>query len=497
MSDVLPQRLSYEDAAFLTFDRPEFPYNVGSVGIYEGVIPFQRYIAHVERRLDAVPRYRQRLCHAPLNIAHPAWQDDPHFEISRHVEEVTLPAPGDEAALRRVAGDFLAKPLDRNKPLWEIGLVQGLSGGRTAHIAKIHHCLVDGIAGAQLLAALLDTEPSPPEKLLGDAWSRPEALPGPLESLIDASFDQLGNFTSTAEALTLAAIDPGPATSAARSIARSLRAALPHLFRTGKMPWATRLQGPSRLAWSRLPFERVETVGHMLRGTVNDVVLTVLSGALQHYLQFHSQPIPDQAVRVLIPVNVRAEREQRSLGNRVSFMLAGLPVALRDPLERFRAIHNEIASLKDLDQAGNLDKLGGLIGRMPPAVQHRLAAELRVPNFVYDLVCTNVPGPRSPLYCLGHRMIEHYPWVPIGWRMGLGVAVMSYNAELCFSFTADRGVLKDVERLGEYVRDSFGELEDAVCDAAGPGLAAVLTGPENGAAPPERTREERAHLESN
>jgi WS/DGAT/MGAT family acyltransferase len=162
MGDMLPGRLSYEDATFLTFDRDEFPYNVGSVGMYEGVIPFDRYVAHVESRLDRVPRYRQRLLHAPLNIAHPAWHDDPDFDIERHIEEVVLPPPGDEAQLRRLAGDFLATPLDRSKPLWEIRLVQGLSGGRTAHLAKIHHCMVDGIAGAQLMGALLDVEPNPP-----------------------------------------------------------------------------------------------------------------------------------------------------------------------------------------------------------------------------------------------------------------------------------------------------------------------------------------------
>jgi WS/DGAT/MGAT family acyltransferase len=206
---------------------------------------------------------------------------------------------------------------------------------------------------------------------------------------------------------------------------------------------------------------------------VNDVVLTALSGALGRYLAFHGHQTGDVEVRVLIPVNVRGKDEQSSLGNRVSFMLAGLPVGLSDPLARFEAIHAEIASLKEIDQAGGLDRLASLLGRTPPSFQHQLAAGLRMPNFIYDFVCTNVPGPSAPLYCLGHRMIEHYPWVPIGWRMGLGVAVMSYDGELCFSLTADRGVLADLDRLAGFVGEAFDELEEAVGEGDEPGEPAV------------------------
>jgi WS/DGAT/MGAT family acyltransferase len=334
------------------------------------------------------------------------------------------------------------------------------------------------------MGALLDTEPNPPEALEATSWSPPPSLPGPAETLVDAAFDQLLALTSTAEGIVLGLMDPRSTAGNVASVARSLGAGLPHMFRIGRMPWATSLQAPSGLAWHRIPFDQVQQVRHKLRGTVNDVVLTVLSGALRRYLAFHGHRIEGEEVRVLIPVNVRTKDEQRDLGNRVSFMLAGLPVGLGDPKARFKAIHAEIASLKEIDQAGNLDRLAGLIGRTPPALQHQLGAGLRMPNFIYDFVCTNVPGPASPLYCLGHRMVEHYPWVPIGWRMGLGVAVMSYNGELCFALTADRGVLHDLDRLGEYVGEAFAEL----LAAAGaderhnePGLPTVLSAGENGA----------------
>jgi WS/DGAT/MGAT family acyltransferase len=230
-----------------------------------------------------------------------------------------------------------------------------------------------------------------------------------------------------------------------------------------------------------VPFDEVQRIRHALHGTVNDVVLTVLSGALARYLALHAAA-KDKPVRVLIPVNVRRKEEQHNLGNRVSFMLAGLPVAVPDPLARFEAIHKEIASLKEIDQAGYLDRLADLIGRSAPSFQHQLGAGLRMPNFIYDFVCTNVPGPRTPLYGLGHRMTEHYPWVPIGWRMGLGVAVMTYDQDLCFSLTADRSVLADLDRLAGFIAEAFDELREAagvgaeeVETAPGPALPALLT----------------------
>ena len=460
MVDQLPARLSYEDATFLNFDRDQFPYNVGSVGIYEGSIPFEAYLAHVERRLNLVPRYRQRLLPVPFGVAQPAWHGDPDFNIERHISQLVLGLPGDEAQLRRAAGEFFATPLDRSKPLWEIRLVHGLSRGRTAHLAKIHHCLVDGIAGVQLLGALLDTEPDPPEAPAGEPWCPPASVPGPLLRLVDGAFDQLIEQIDAAEGMARALTNPGSAIGSVRSVATSLRAALPHLFRIGKTPWATRLTTPRRLVWQTLPFDEVQRVKEALHGTVNDVVLAVLSGALRRYLTFHGDETDGVAVRVLMPVNVRGESEKRSLGNRVSFMLAGLPVGVTDPVARFRAIQAEVAKLKEIDQAGNLDRLAGLLGRTPPAFQRFLAAQLSVPNFIYDFICTNVPGPRSPLYCLGHRMVEHYPWVPIGWRMGLGVAVMSYDGRLYLSLTADRSVLADLDRLGGFIGESFDELQD-------------------------------------
>jgi WS/DGAT/MGAT family acyltransferase len=482
MSGSLPGRLSHEDAVFFNFDRDQFPYNVGSVGIYEGVIPFETYRGHVERRLDRVPRYRQRLVSVPFDLAQPGWHDDPDFDIDRHVSHVTLPPPGDEAQLRRLAGEFFATPLDRSKPLWEIRVVYGLRGDRTAHLAKIHHCLVDGVGGAQLLAALLDFEPNAPEEPRAVPWVAESPIPGFFTRLVDGAVDQLADQIATGQALTRGLMHPSSAASGAAGIVMSLLAATPHMFRRGKAPWSTRLTTPQRLAWQTLPFDNAHRVSEALQGTVNDVVLAVLSGAFRRYLALHGYETNDVVIRALIPVNVRAEAEERNLGNRVSFMLAGLPVGLEDPIARFRAIHEEIANLKEIDQAGNLDRLAGILSLItPPALLRLLGANLTIANFASDLVCTNVPGPRVPLFCMGHRMIEHYPWVPIGWRMGLGVAIMSYDQQLAVSLTADRSVLADLERLGDFIGEAFAELAEAAGVSSVPAMFAAETDAQLGA----------------
>jgi WS/DGAT/MGAT family acyltransferase len=227
-----------------------------------------------------------------------------------------------------------------------------------------------------------------------------------------------------------------------------------------------------------IPFDAAHRVKEALQGTINDVVLTVLAGALGRYLASHDEETEGVVARVLIPVNVRGAAEEQDLGNRVSFMLAGLPVGEDDPIARFRAVHGEIVHLKETDQAGGLDRLSSFIGLTPPALQRFLAARLSAPNFIYDLVCTNVPGPRMPLYCMGHRMTEHHPWVPIGWRAGLGVAVMSYNQGLYFSLTADQSVLSDLDRLAGYISEVFDELYEAAVGrerpVAAPALPAVF-----------------------
>lgn len=456
------ERFNYQDAGLVNFDRDWFPHNIGSVGIFEGTIGFDRYLAHVDERLDLVPRYRQRMIRAAFNLATPSWHDDPEFDIRHHVRLVSLPQPGDERQLRHLAGEFFAEPLDRDRPLWQILLVQGLSGGRTAQLVKAHHCLVDGVGGVQLLIALLDTTPDPTARRAGVSFIA-EPLPNAVTRFINSAFDRLDDQLDVAKSLALTAMDPASIGRWGRAVGRALGAARPHLMHTAPdTPWNTKLSGPRRLAWQDIPLGETRTICSALGGKVNDAVLTVLAGALRRYFLLHGWNTEGVVLRVVVPVNVRNDGEARALGNHVSIMLAGLPLDVADPVARFRAISGEMKSLKEADQAGGFSDLLRFFGRLPAPVQAALGRRLTAPNFLANLLCTNVRGPETPLYCLGHQMAAHYPWVLTTWRMGLSVAVMSYMDNLSFSFTGDAGVLPDLERLAEFLADDFRELSAAI-----------------------------------
>ncbi len=466
MKRELRQRLSFEDAAFLNFERPSMPMNIGSVGIYDSAIPLNLFVAHVDRRIDLQPRYRHRVVPAPLNLEHPAWMEDPDFNVGRHIAEAWLPPPGNEEQLQRLAGQFFARPLKRDKPLWEMLLVQGLHGDRTAHLVKAHHCMADGVSGVGLLAALLDLEPRPPRERRRARDPAPP-LPSSYEMLAQAWFDSVGRSLDAAEELWDAMLNPARAATRATRIARALEKAAPYfLVPAQPAPWNGPLTSPNRMAWQVLPFEEVRAVAHELGGTINDVVLTVIGGALGRYLRAGGHKTEDVIMRAAAPVNVRREEESADLGNRVSFMLVGLPVGQRDPVKRFRAIHQEVSQLKAAQQAAGVDEVGQLLKNAPPLLHFGLGSALTSPNLLTNLICTNVPGPLVPLYCMGHRMVAHYPWVPLGWRMQLSIAIMSYDRGLYFSVSGDERLKDEPCGLADALSEEFSALREMVLSPA-------------------------------
>ena len=281
----LPKRLSYGDAAFANFERAAMPMNVGSAGIYAGAIDFASFVEHVEHRINLVPRYRQRLVPVPLELAFPAWVDDPRFDIRRHVGRMHLPPPGTREQLADLAGEFFSVPLERDKPLWEIRLVDGLDDGGTAHLAKVHHCMVDGVAGVGLLAALLDFEASVTEEPRDAPWW-PGRASDALDLAIDAVFDGLIDQLRLNERVLLALADPAEAWRTARTIARAFAAAGGYFaVPAPRTPWTMKLTRPRKLGWQSVPFADARDVAKALGGTINEVVLTVLGGALGRYLE--------------------------------------------------------------------------------------------------------------------------------------------------------------------------------------------------------------------
>lgn len=461
MAARLSRRLTAQDAAFLYFDSPASPLHLGSLGIYEGEIPYEALVRHLEPRIDGMPRYRQRVAFVPLNLSHPTWEDDPDFDIRRHVRRIRPRGGVDDERLRRLAEELFSPPLDRDKPLWEVILIEGVTGGRSALLARAHHCMVDGISGMELLTALLDLSPNPPP-LPTPEPREPEPPPGPRTRLSDAFWDVLNEQVGLLTDLQLLLVDGRERRRRELLVGRALAKAARFLVQPAPpTPFNDALTPGRAIGWTDMSFADVRGIRSALGGTVNDVVLTILSGALARYLNVEGDHSAPPELRVIIPVNVRREDQYRALGNRVSFMLAALPIGLVDPVRRLQAICEQTESLKRLNQPAGIELLLASLMRMPAPAQALVGAVRGPVNSLANLVCTNVPGPMVPLYCVGHRMLEHYPLVPLGLRFGLNVAVTSYDQRLFFGVMADASQVPDADPVAAYLRESFEELRRA------------------------------------
>jgi diacylglycerol O-acyltransferase len=456
-----PDRLTGLDTAFLHLeDHSTAHMHVASVMIFEGRAPTpQELVEHVQSRLHLVPRYRQRLAYVPLDQGRPVWTDDPHFNPHYHIRHTALPRPGDEAALKRLAGRLFSQRLDRSKPLWEIWLVERMAGRRFALIAKTHHALVDGISGVDITTVLFDAAPEPVPGSHPPAprepWS-PRPLPGSAKLL--------------GEALLERTTVPGEMARGARRVVRRPLRALAQLRDGLANVGATTLAGinapaPSsplnvdigphrRYTWVDADLARFKAIKDALGGTLNDVVLAAVSLALGRWLRAHDQPTEGLMLKAMVPVSVRADVERGALGNRVAAMWAPLPVGIEDPAECYEQIRVAMDDLKHSGQAVGAQVLTNLAGFAPPTILSQ-AARLQARQRYFNLVVTNVPGPQFPLYLLGRRLRSLYPVVPLARRQALGIAVMSYNGHLGFGLLGDYDALPDLDLIAQ-------ELERAI-----------------------------------
>lgn len=475
--DRFGRRLSVQDSAFIYFERDESPLNVGSVGIYEGRIPFQRLVDHLNGRIRLIPRYRQRLMFVPFNIARPTWEDDPNFDILDHVHRVSLPSPGDDDQLTRLAGDLWASPLSRTKPLWELFLIEDLSGDRTALLAKVHHCMIDGVSGIELLMAALDVSPQPSPPQSEETAYDPGPMRGPQTRVIDALFHHVDQAVQTFADFQQSLLDPRGRLRRSSETFRDLQQLVPIFIHSApKTPFNAPLSGRRSITWSEMSFAEIRSMRSALGGTVNDIALTIVSGALQRYLELHGQPTDSLDLRVMTPVNIRREDEKGKLGNRISAMLVPLPVGISDPLERAKVVRERVEALKAANQARAVDTFFRMMDVIPVPLIATTGSGPWVSNTVMNLVCTNVPGPMIPLYCVGHRLLAHYPLVPQTWDLGIAIGITSYDQKLYFAFVADTKVVPDVKRLKEFLDQSFLELRTAA-GVTPADLPAVIGGP--------------------
>ncbi len=459
--DATPaRRLSFEDAGFLYYERPEAPLHVGSLGIYEGKISFETLVNHIGSRIHTIPRYRQRVRFVPFNLNHPVWEDDPKWDLANHMRRFRPRGSVDDRRLASIVAELFAPRLDHDHPPWDVTLIEGLTGDRTAVLCRAHHCMIDGVSGLELLVAVLDMSPiprhvAPPKK----AW-KPRPPDPALRRMSDAAWDWTAHqFRSWMEVPMMIA-DPRSGYRRASSFARAFQKAGRFLLTPPPSTPINRPVKPQRAyAWTEMPFADLRAIRAVLGGTINDVALTVLTGGLRRYLGARSGGTPAPQVRVLVPVNVRKETEQGALGNRVSFMMLGMPLAEKNPLQRFQRVRKEMADLKSVRQAEGIDIFIQLLGQIAPPLARRGAGPLATRMFTQsNLVCTNVAGPMVPLYAAGHRLLQHYPIVPVSYDLGVNVGVMSYDHKLFWGLLTNAETLPDPQRLARDIDAAFQEL---------------------------------------
>jgi diacylglycerol O-acyltransferase len=450
-----PDRLTALDSAFLHLeDHSDAHMHVASVMVFEGKAPsLQQLVEHVSNRLHLVPRYRQRLAFVPLAQGRPIWTDDPHFNPYYHIRHTALPKPADDKALKRLAGRLFSQRLDRSKPLWEIWLVQNMSAGRFALVAKTHHALVDGISGVDITTVLFDTAREPAAPTAPPSPWNAKPLPGRAKLL--------------GEALVERATVPGEMVRGARALVRAPRKALSQVKETIESVSATTLEGinapapPSpfnvdigphrRYTFLDTDLAQFKAIKDSLGGTLNDVVLASVSLALGRFLREHGHDTDDLVLKAMVPVSVRDRSQRGALGNQVAAMWAPLPVGVENPAEALQRIATAMEDLKHSGQAVGAQVLTNLAGFAPPTILSQ-AARLQPRQPFFNLVVTNVPGPQFPLFLLGRRLQVLYPVVPLAQRQALGIAVMSYDGHLGFGLLGDYDALPELEEIATDIK---------------------------------------------
>jgi WS/DGAT/MGAT family acyltransferase len=469
-------RLSSIDASFLTNESSASHMHVGAVLIFEGPPPtYEDFLEHVSSRLEVVPRYRQKLTFPPLRSGRPIWIDDPNFNLEYHVRHTALPKPGGEEQLQRLVSRLFSQQLDRSKPLWELWLVQGLERKRFALINKTHHALVDGVAGIDITTVLLDLKPVPEPAHPDEDWTpRPE--PSGVELLAKGVRDVAGAPLGLGRRIANAIQHPEPA---ARNAAHALEG-------LGEFAWALANPAPQvplnvevgphrRYAWVRSDLETFKRIKNALGGTVNDVVLTVVAGALRSWLQKRGVRTEGLELRAQVPVSIRAEDERGRLGNRIAAMRAPLPVYVADPVRRLGIVREAMDGLKASKQALGAEVISRFNDFAPPTL---LAQSARI-NFstrLFNLIVTNVPGPQIPLYVLGRELDEFFPVAFLPPHQALAIAIVSYNGEITFGLLADYDSMEDVDEIAEGTSAAIAELDEAARDSEAPSAERKRTG---------------------
>jgi WS/DGAT/MGAT family acyltransferase len=451
------------DSAFYYVERKETPMNIGALTIFEGTMDFEVLTQYVEARLEACPRYHDRIVQAPFRLGQPTWINDPDFYIGDHVKRVRLPEPGTHEQLRVLAGDLVSKTLNRSHPLWEIYCIEGLKG-KTALLFKVHHCMVDGLAAVELFTFLTDFTPdytAPTHPIIHDAPRLPDSVDLLVDSLWrDAehhlkllrklgteSFKLLGNLTEESRRLKM--------------LVGILHVINGNLRPIKKLPINGRNTGKQTLVWAEFALDDVHTIRATRRASVNDVMLTVLARAIESYTAAHGGS-EQKFVRMLVPVNVRHDEEKGEYGNRISVLPIDVPFHTSDPLEHLDAVRRYSQVMKESGLAFTMDLVLTLPSLMPSVAQKPIW-DLAPTAFALlaHTWCTNVASPPVPVYLLGHQLEHVYGFFPLNPSMGLAAVIVSYNGRITLTLVLDEGIVRDARSFEGHMKDAFRDLAKA------------------------------------
>ena len=461
------------DSMFLDVEDGTTHMHIGSCSVFEGPAPaYDDIVALVASKLPLIPRYRQKVRFVPGGFGRPVWVDDPHFNLDYHVRHSALPPAGSGTDLNTLMGRLMSQELDRHRPLWELWMIEGLPDDQWAIISKVHHCMVDGVSGTDLIASLLDTTRRP-QLPAPDDWT-PAPEPSDAMLVIDSLGQLAVNPAEQARALRTLVRTPARAATQLRETFAGLRSVGHELLPRPALSIEGAIGPHRRWAAARADLADVKAIKTAFGGTVNDVVLAVIAGAFRELLTARDEN-PDQAVvRTLVPVSTRSSGDL-ARNNQVSAMIAALPVGITDPVERLASMRQQMEDLKASNQADTAGALPVLAGLAAPAL---LAAALKLtaamgrqfPQRAITTVTTNVPGPQHPLYAAGRQMVAYLPFVPLSQGVRLGVAILSYNGAVSFGVTGDYDTVPDPERFCRSIETGIDELREAARKATRQGV---------------------------
>lgn len=459
-------RLSSTDASFLTQETSASHMHVGAILIFEGPPPsYDDLLEHVSSRLSLVPRFRQKLAFPPFETGRPFWVDDPNFNLGYHVRHSALPSPGSEDQLRNMVARVFSQQLDRTKPLWELWLVQGMKRKRFAIISKTHHALVDGISGVDIATVLFDVKPVPEPAEPDHDWvAEPE--PSGTELLTRNVEDLAATPIRLARRLETALEDPRSAVKQAAEAAEAVGEIAWNLANPApEVPLNVPIGSHRRFAWVRADLGDLKSIKNRLGGTVNDVVLTVVAGALRRWLGHRGVRTEGLELRGLVPVSIRAEEEHGDLGNKLVALRGPLPVYIEDPVKRLEAVKVEMGGVKESKQALGAEVITRFNDFSPPTLLAQ-ASRLNFSTRLFNLIVTNVPGPQIPLYVLGRELENVFPVAFLPQNHALAIAIMSYNGGIDFGLLADYDAMADVDLIADAIEAEVADLREAAKEVA-------------------------------